>query len=530
MTLIPTPEQQQCINLFNSGTDIIINAFAGAGKTSTLVMLANNSIKKGRGLYVAFNRSIVKEAEKKLPSNIKCSTIDALAKNGLKHYDLQTKIFNHGNFNLKKHHVKYFFKELKKYNYYSAHNSEGDYENVYLDEDDIFELIFQTILNYFKSDSKKLLPKHVPILGEMIGLKNQEITCHLKIYITKLAINYVYDAFDSHSSTPFGFEGAVKLWALGNPTLPYNFVLLDEAQDTNPVFANVLKFQNCQKIIVGDKYQQIYSWRGAVNAMDKFDIKNTIYLTKSFRFGSVIADFASSILLLLNERHNVIGCGPEWENHYNRIPDAYLCRTNAGVIEVLIDLLAKGIVPVVPENIKKLLNKIRELDKILKGKKSNHPLFMGISSFQQLQNLAMAEKNSELEMYVKLIEKFSINTIFSVLSKYTIPKYGPTVTTIHKSKGSEWDFVHIHDDFPSLRQNNGIFYISTELLNLIYVAITRAKKSLTFENWLTDYLNIIKQNRRFQLQVPSDTLNCQGFCHKCSLVTSDTAYYYDEIN
>src|SRR6185295_16288341 len=77
---------------------------------------------------------------------------------------------------------------------------------------------------------------------------------------------------------------------------------MDEAQDTNPVVLDVLRKQPAQMIYVGDKYQQIYEWRGAVNAMEQIETDSTTYLTTSFRFGAVIAQAASRLLVLLNEK------------------------------------------------------------------------------------------------------------------------------------------------------------------------------------------------------------------------------------
>ncbi|MDH2406059.1 UvrD-helicase domain-containing protein [Bradyrhizobium sp. SSUT18] len=70
---------------------------------------------------------------------------------------------------------------------------------------------------------------------------------------------------------PLGHDGYLKLWALSSHAIAADFILLDEAQDTNPVVLDVLRKQPAQMIYVGDKYQQIYEWRGAVNAMEKIE-------------------------------------------------------------------------------------------------------------------------------------------------------------------------------------------------------------------------------------------------------------------
>jgi hypothetical protein len=59
----PTPEQQTAIDVFESGDDLVVEAGAGAGKTSTLRSDGQHT-EHGRqgGLYLGFNRRIVEEA------------------------------------------------------------------------------------------------------------------------------------------------------------------------------------------------------------------------------------------------------------------------------------------------------------------------------------------------------------------------------------------------------------------------------------------------------------------------------------
>ena len=69
MEFKPTPEQTAIIDASTSGESVAVNAVAGAGKTSTLKLLADaNSGRSGR--YVAFNKAIVVEAEHKFLSLI----------------------------------------------------------------------------------------------------------------------------------------------------------------------------------------------------------------------------------------------------------------------------------------------------------------------------------------------------------------------------------------------------------------------------------------------------------------------------
>lgn len=87
-----------------------------------------------------------------------------------------------------------------------------------------------------------------------------------------------------------GHDIYLKLWALSEPNIPKaDYVLFDEAQDADPLMLGILlKQRSTQVIYVGDAHQQIYAWRGAVNAMRQLPLPES-RLTTSFRFGEEIA-------------------------------------------------------------------------------------------------------------------------------------------------------------------------------------------------------------------------------------------------
>lgn len=74
----PTPEQQAAIEAYGTGDDLVIQAGAGTGKTSTLRMLAESAPRR-RGLYVAFNRAIAADAQRSFPRSVQASTAHSLA-------------------------------------------------------------------------------------------------------------------------------------------------------------------------------------------------------------------------------------------------------------------------------------------------------------------------------------------------------------------------------------------------------------------------------------------------------------------
>jgi superfamily I DNA/RNA helicase len=73
-----TTEQKTIINSLKELNNIKIFAFAGTGKTTTLKAIAN-SYPQARILYLAFNKSIEREAKGKFPRNVEVRTVHALA-------------------------------------------------------------------------------------------------------------------------------------------------------------------------------------------------------------------------------------------------------------------------------------------------------------------------------------------------------------------------------------------------------------------------------------------------------------------
>ena len=74
---------------------------------------------------------------------------------------------------------------------------------------------------------------------------------------------------------------------------------------------DILLSQPQGKILVGDPHQQIYSFRGAVNAMENVQADTIFYLTQSFRFGPEISHIAASCLEVLKseKKKTLVGSG-----------------------------------------------------------------------------------------------------------------------------------------------------------------------------------------------------------------------------
>ena len=72
--MTPTPEQLEIIEAASQPQSLMVNALAGTGKTTTLVMLAK-ALGPQPALALAFNKKIKEELEKRFPSNFTVMTM-----------------------------------------------------------------------------------------------------------------------------------------------------------------------------------------------------------------------------------------------------------------------------------------------------------------------------------------------------------------------------------------------------------------------------------------------------------------------
>ncbi|MEV5568362.1 DNA helicase, partial [Streptomyces sp. NPDC052196] len=78
MPFAPTEEQAAALEAFANGDHLAVQAGAGTGKTSTLILLAKQTPAR-RGHYLAFNRAIAMDAAARFPATVRCKTAHSLA-------------------------------------------------------------------------------------------------------------------------------------------------------------------------------------------------------------------------------------------------------------------------------------------------------------------------------------------------------------------------------------------------------------------------------------------------------------------
>lgn len=462
-----TDEQQAVID--HSGAFLAVNAFAGAGKTTTLkgVALANPD---KRILYLAFNKEMSEVARRAMPHNVHVTTVHSYALHrlgwGNKKLEKPLKPLY-----IKRHYERGKFAALFESRPYRAAKLMFDALNAYCQQDVIND-VEEFGYRYFMSDERRELA--AALLKDIWHRTN-----------------------DPNDAMPTTHDVYLKYWQLQKPKIDADLILLDEAQDVSaPMYAVFVAQDHARRILVGDKHQAIYDFRGAINAMQYADDDGaeTLYLTQSFRFGQRIADLANRILVMFKGEEHRIRTNKTDSTITHQLdlkhtkgierPLCVITRTNAQLFEIAYDLTRAGIKFSFAGNIASYpFFKAQDVFFLALGQKSSivDRFIAEFSSFAEYKEYAKESKDIEEIMLCNFVEKYQkdgVRIIAEVQAKND-PSALITLTTAHKSKGSEWDEVYLGDDFVSLFNDKGqpTALMESEA-NLLYVAVTRAKYRL----------------------------------------------------
>jgi superfamily I DNA/RNA helicase len=451
----PTPEQQAIAESFATGVDMVIEAGAGTGKTSTLRMLADTE-PGTLCTYIAYNRAIADEARASFPGNVNCATAHSLAYRAMGH--LYRERLNG---------PRVPARAVARLLRIDGPERIGD---VVLSHTALARLVMEAVRNFCYSDAQEVLEDHVPVKP---GLDEPEQIAFLQSFITPLARAAWEDKAAITGRLQFVHDDYLKLWALSNPVLPVDCVLLDEAQDANPVIAGVVVAQPAQRIMVGDSSQQIYSWRGAMNALARFKgVRLT--LSQSFRFGQAIADEANLWLDLLEAPLRLTG-SPAVASRLDDVaaPSAVLCRTNAEAFQQVMEFEKVGKRAALVGGGAEIKRLAEAAITLKQGAGSSHPELLAFTTWAELvEYVERDEGGSDLAVFVRLIDAYGPQRIIALVDRLGDEDQADVViSTAHKAKGREWATVKVADDFPTTVTDD-------EGLRLAYVTVTRAREVL----------------------------------------------------
>jgi hypothetical protein len=466
-TITPTAEQQKALALFGTGKSLVIEAGAGAGKTSTLRLLAESTTRRGQ--YVAFNRAIVEESKAKMPRNVACSTAHSLAYRavvpGTRYAARLKNSARMKSTDLAKH------LGIRE----PIHLTLPDGTHKRLGPAFLAGLTMRGVIGFCQSADLQPEARHVPYIDGIdlppgSYVNNNEVARTHVPYMRKAWADIV----NERGILPFRHDHYLKMWHLSSPRIDTEFILFDEAQDANPVLVAIIEAQTHAQIVwVGDSQQQIYTFTGAVNALQKVQAEQKAYLSQSFRFGPAVAEKANHCLRLLDAELTLTGT----ESIPSTVgalaePDAYLCRTNATTITILLDELKRGRRPHLVGGGREVADFAKAANDLMTQGWTSHPELACFKSWGEVQEyVEQDEQGGDLRLMVNLIDEFGVQTILDALERMPREEDADIViSTAHKAKGREWDSVKIADDFPDEP--------SGEELRLMYVAVTRARLAL----------------------------------------------------
>lgn len=471
----PTAEQTTALDLFKTGQSLAIEAGAGAGKTSTLTLVARSTTRRGQ--YVAFNKSIVTEAGAKMPDNVTCSTAHSLAYRG---------VISNGGPNGKKYGAR--LRNTARMKSIDIATRLGidpitittpTGESKTLGSPYLAGLAMRAVVRFCQSADEQPEERHVPYIDGIdippgATANNRIVRRHIIGAVRRAWA----DAVDPNGTLPWRHDYYLKLWQLSNPRIGADFILFDEAQDANPVMVAIIAAQHDSQLVwVGDSQQQIYSFTGAVNALASVPADQRAFLTQSFRFGPAIADVANRILEALDAELSIVGTdsipsivGPVSD------PDVILSRTNAAAVSALFAARAEGKRVHLVGGGKDVIAFARAAKQLMEGRRTEHPELACFESWGEVREyVAQDEQGGDLRLMVTLVDQFGVDQILEALDRMPREENADLiVSTAHKAKGREWDSVQLAGDFPAEPQG--------EELRLLYVAVTRARRRLDISN------------------------------------------------
>lgn len=226
----PTTEQAAATEAFSTGAHLVIQAGAGTGKTTTLAMLARSARRQGRsGRYIAFNRAVARHAARSLPAKVPCGTAHALAYTAVgRRFQARRNSPRQAGWRT------------------GAALGIDDGMRVRLGERTLTNkalshAALRTVTRFYRSADPEVASRHVP------PLRGAE-PAPLHTFLAELVLPYARKAWadlqqEDHGVVRFEHDHYLKMWALSEPVIPADFLLLDEEQDTIPVVEQVVTAQ-----------------------------------------------------------------------------------------------------------------------------------------------------------------------------------------------------------------------------------------------------------------------------------------------
>jgi superfamily I DNA/RNA helicase len=464
----------------------IINAVAGSGKTSTI--LEALKLTSGRVLFLAFGKAIATELQRRVPANVKASTLHSAG------YSLITNV------------------NRVKVDAFKVDGIMDNYQPL-------------AVLPSLKGAEKSAVYEARKVVKEMVKLIKNTLTDYTDTaalldladyYDVDLEskhfpmIEYVVERSNTISNWVIDFDDQIYIPVINKlkPLDEYDFIFIDESQDLNRCQIELaLRLAGNGRIIcVGDPKQSIYGFRGAdIGAMERIQKAlnaKEFPLSVCYRCPTSHLDKAREIVPQIEAAPNaksgeIISITDDKFIDTLTKEDATktitICRTNAELVSYALSMIGKG-------------QKV-----IVKGKKIGEGLISLVKKMQayttaelylKLDNWKTKEINKHIDrrnaetVIQHINDKYDTlmavikgcDSVYCVTSKLENlfkdnATSGYIFSSIHQAKGLEADIIYIlaPHKLPLVWKGQQPWEAEQEM-NIRYVAITRSKNKIVWVN------------------------------------------------
>lgn len=484
-----SPEQQAIVECHADA--LAAKAFAGTGKSTTLDLYARARPRE-RMLYLTLTKSMAQQAQRRFPRNVECRTSHSVA------FKVAGVAYEKKLGNPRARDVLAYLKRCMTLPVRGA-----------ADEYVFAQTVLDRVTSHFGEED---LDPEISIKGMPPAVRMPSgdfVPAEFIASSARLAWAGMRDVNDLDLKMPH--DGYLKLYQLMQPRLSrYSRILLDEAQDTNGAMLAILQAQQCGKVVVGDSHQNLFTFRGSLDAMGLLRGAQQLSLSTSFRFGPDVAATANALLgVFCSESKQITGVG-----RFTAEEDpsqAFVYRTNGGLFGGAVDLLTAGMTRLhfvggVERYQFDLLTQTWWLASDVRGNITD-PFLRSFESFEDLALYAEAVKDREVLSRLKIVNTYGPlvpQLVARVKASHVALQAAAeaSLATVHQAKGLEWGTVTMGDDFPELLSGLGTprtraylgpnapddALLPKDEANIYYVAASRAKCVLNANPQLLDFM------------------------------------------
>lgn len=500
-TFVPSPQQSDFFAYVDDprGGNAIVEAVAGAGKTTSLVKAMERM--SGVVFYGVYNTKMAKEAREKCSHlrHVWVKTFHSMGANALR-FNLERRIGH----SLPDPDGK---KVQKIVEVWIDDNDRLDLKDVAPTISKIVSMAKQRGIGIcFKDTDSEWFDMidHFDLASDLP--EGYEDRMDIVIKLSRVILRRSNKAAEEHGI--HDFDDMIYLPLLWNYRFKqFNWVLVDEAQDTNPtrrLMAERLLARGGRFIAVGDPHQAIYGFSGADNdalaqIAERFRAR-TMPLTVTYRCPKAVVAVAQNFVSHIHA-HESAPDGMFMETHYSNLVgmllpgDAVICRYNKYLVSLCFKLIRLG----KPAKIEGRAVGAGLISLIGKWKVKTLDALAGrVVSWRDREHGKAVEKKNETkaaeivdraETVLVLIERAQEQNIT------TIPEFKAmieglfaddvgndksliTLLSAHKSKGLEFPRVFILGLYELMGRECFQPWQTEQEINLQYVAVTRAQEFL----------------------------------------------------